>query len=129
MEDADNTTAPIKRRGRPPGSKNKKKVEATEVDDPEENVPDIEDAPPANPEPPVIDTKPVAKRKARPKVEAEPQERIKTPSKRPAAAPRSPTPAPVAPTAQEIAAEMMRHIDDRHYSRQMQRKALYSSWV
>ena len=112
-----------RKRGRPPGSKNKKAgqeeaplepIEAVGQTEAPEEPPTPEEAPTPE-EPPTAPAEPV-KMKA---------PRVKKPAPRPTAQ-RPTTPHP---TAADIAREMVNAMDDRHHDRMLARKAMYSSWL
>jgi hypothetical protein len=112
----------VKKRGRP------RKVKE---DIPETQEPTPEQAPPEEPPPQEADKTPALETIQEDKEPPTPtptRRRVKKPPSQPV---RMKTPAH--PTARDIAGElapvMMRHLEDRHFSRQEQRRALYASWL
>jgi hypothetical protein len=123
-----------RKRGRPPGSKNKKAeqeeaplepTEAVGQTEPEEPTEAVEPTEPVEPteavvEPPTAPAEPV-KMKA---------PRVKKPAPRPnAPRPAAQRPTTPHPTAADIAREMVNAMDDRHHDRMLARQAMYSSWL
>ena len=119
-----------KKRGRPPGSKNKK----AEAPGEPEALPDIEEVPASLAEPAVPAEAPEPEAPEEPEAPAEPIEAPATAvkMKKPRAQkppPRAARPNTPHPTAADIAREMVNVMDDRHHDRMLARKAMYSSWV
>jgi type IV secretory pathway VirB10-like protein len=107
----------VKKRGRP-----RKVIVPQEPEEPEEPQE------PPEPQEPALETIQEDKEKPPPK---EPPTPVRRRVKKPSQPVRMKT--AVHPTARDIAGElapvMMRHLEDRHFSRQEQRRALYSSWL
>jgi hypothetical protein len=124
-----------KKRGRPPGSKNRTKeppppTEEPEASEPETSEPEAtepEDSEPEEAAPPRAAPPPVKPPKPAKPVRMQTPPR-KEPKKQKSKQPRQNTPAPP-PTAEEIAEAMMTHMTSRHYNKSMQRQAMYSSWL
>ena len=122
-----------KKRGRPPGSKNKKAAEAPGEP---EALQDIEEVPASLAEPvvPAEAPEPEAPEPEAPEPEApEPEApatavKMKQPRAQ-KAPPRAARPNTPHPTAADVAREMVNVMDDRHHDRMLARKAMYSSWV
>ena len=129
-----------KKRGRPPGSKNKKAAEAPGEP---EALQDIEEVPASLAEP-VVPAEAPEPEAPEPEAPEAPADLIEAPAtavkmKKPRA--QKPTPPPKTsnartarpntphPTAADIAREMVNVMDDRHHDRMLARKAMYSSWV
>ena len=116
-----------KKRGRPPGSKNKKPMTPEESE--EELVPEEEESEEEESEieEPVVPRKPPTKpvRMTPPrravKEPKEPKEPKRQKSKQPRPSPH--------PTAEQVAEAMMVHMTNRQYNKSMQRQAMYSSWM
>jgi hypothetical protein len=114
-----------KKRGRP-----RKVIVPQEPEEPQEPQ-EPEEPPVHEPQEPALETIQEDKEEPPPKEPPTPtptRRRVKKPPSQPV---RMKT--PVHPTAREIAGElgpvMMRHLEDRHFSRQQQRRALYASWL
>jgi outer membrane biosynthesis protein TonB len=115
-----------KTRGRP-----KKVVEAPQQEPPE-TVEEPQQEPPETVEAPqepleTIEEAPAPEETPKPLEPKKPRGRPKKAEAAPKAAVRMKP--PPAPTAKQIAGEMIRHLEDRHYGRTQARAALYSSWL
>jgi hypothetical protein len=107
-----------KRRGRPPGAKNKVKEDPEPPEPPEvseHTEPDSSESEEEVESPPA----PVVP------VRMKPPPRTKEPKKQKSKQPRVVKP----PTAAEIAEQLLDQMQGRSYNKTMQRRALYSSWL
>ena len=118
----DPPAVPAKRRGRPPGSLNKKpkpSIVEVPVVAPEKKKRAAKPPPPSESE----EEPPKTRKRARPRAPSSSDEEPVPPKKR---APRSAAPEP--PSTQQLAAEVLQLLSNRHVGVANARRARYASW-